>query len=785
MINNTIISRLLKANRSSDIEEIIAEINNDIEWVPFGGTKNNHGIISMGSEPYDGVTERITNAIDAMIELHVELDPSLKKSIDPRGAVEKIYNLKGGNLRYAEKEQIGLLASNIKLKFLDGDEAKRPTIEIWDKGIGQHPSDFPSTLLSLNELYKVSKFYLIGAFGQGGQTSFANCKDGYGIIISRKHPNLLHQEQKDEIGWSIVRYWDPTTEDQMWKVGYYQYCIDKNTKKVPAVNPDNIEFAFSHGTIIRLISYGLSKGTSDVLQPANTAWSYISQSLFDPILPIRIYEGRERFQDKEKKKERNRPLPGLAPRLWRGGREEKVTIPIKNEYLIDLGKNGKIKINYWCLNPVAVPGERIYWRDIKKGYVSGNHAVFITLNGQRHGIESTTFLHDSVKLPYSSDYIIVQVDCDGLSNIAKKELVSTTRERLRNTEMKDLLFEEVATHLKNDRNILAFEKQQMDRIINATAFKETTKIRRLVGQYILQNKELSDFLFNTGENKIKNETEKKEQPQPSPTEPEEEKKDDDEITVEELEIPTLLLDPSFLKIANKKDPIPIEKGGSVLIRLETDVIDSYLDDENFSRLKFNTIKNLIKEKSHSKLRNGKISYYLYGPTSVRVNTKDRVKFELELQNGTSLVAEREILCIEPRPRKKIKETTKLPEPKILPLSRKDELWNANGYDEKSVGEIWLKDKNSAILVSIENANLLNALKKIDESMIESTKARYVAAIAYYLLLKEVDMKKKAQTKSSFIDVEKENIDNVDPKASPELQRLAKTVSVLVLPIENV
>ena len=101
-----------------------------------------------------------------------------------------------------------------------------------------------------------------------------------------------------------------------------------------------------------------------------------------------------------------------------------------------------------------------------------------------------------------------------------------------------------------------------------------------------------------------------------------------------LEIPT------FLKIANKKDPIPIEKGGSVLIRLETDVNDAYLDNEFSSRLKFSTNKNQIKEKSHSKLRNGKISYYLFCPMSVRITSKDKITFSLELPDGHTLTVER-------------------------------------------------------------------------------------------------------------------------------------------------
>ncbi len=778
MNEEKILSMLLQANTPSDIDGIISIIKDEIEWVPLGGKPSNSGPIQMGSEPYNGITERLTNAIDAMIELNVELHPEYKQIKNPRTAAEKIYGIKDGNLRYAE-DKIGLLSSNIQLKFFDSDELKRPTIEIIDKGIGQNPDDFPLTLLSLNEDNKVSKFYLIGAFGQGGQTSFRYCKNGYGIIISRKHPNLLRDGQKDKIGWSIVRYWDPSTEDQLWKTGSYQYCINKHTKKVLSIDPINMPRAFEHGTIIRLISYGLSKGTSDVLQPANTAWSYISQSLFDPILPIRIFEEREKYQ------KRNRTLPGLAPRLWHGGKEEKVTISMRNEYEVNLGKDGKIKINYWCLNPVAEPGEKINWRDRKKAYVSGNHAIFITLNGQRHGIETTTFLRDNVGLGYSYDHIIVQVDCDNLSNMAKKDLTSSTREGLTEGEMKERLFEEVANHLKDDRNIRAFEKEQMEQIISASTIQETTKIRKLVGRYIFQNKELSDFLFRSSEETTKGEKDKKEKPETTLDENEHEREfPEDDITPEELEIPELKEIPAFLIIANKKDPIPIEKGGTTLIRLETNVVDSYLDNDNFSRLTFSTNKNFLKEKSHSKLRNGKLSFYLFCPTTTRIGTKDRVKFELEVTNNTPLTVERNVICVEPQKRKKIKHDVKLPEPNIIPINHLDPRWKKRNYDENSVGEIFLSDKESAILVSTENAHLEGVLKKIDETMIDVSKDRYVAAIAYYLLLQEVDKRRK-NTGNTTENTEEKNSIDVDPKSTPELQRIAKTVSVLILPVENI
>lgn len=716
----------------------------------------------MGSEPYDAITERITNSMDAMIELNVELNPSLKTAKDPRTAIEQIYKIREGNLRYIPPKEVGVLASNINLLFLDGDDVKKPTIEIMDKGIGQHPDDFSQTLLGLNRDYKVSKFYLIGAFGQGGQTSFANCE--YGLIISRKDPKLLQKGQMDEVGWSIVRYRDPTTETQFYKIGYYEYCIEAKTNKIPIIDPKLLDFAFERGTIIRLISYSLPKGSSDAIQAEGTAWHYLSQSLFDSLLPIRVFEGRKRYEN------RNRPMTGLASRLWKGGKEKKVKIEINNQYNVNLGQYGEIIINYWCLKPIADPKEKINWRDIKKGYVSSNSAIFVTLNGQRHGVETSNFLRDKANLTFSYDYIIIQVDCDNLENTAKKTLVTSTRERLKEGPMKDILFEEVANILKNDVNIARFEKERKDAILTATTFKETSNIRKLVGKYIAQNdelKELQVMFKRERQEKIISETVKKE-----------EKEDIEKIDITELIIPELKNIPTYLKILNRKNPIPIEKGGSAVIRLETDVDDQYLDGEKFERLRCIHQKNMTKFKSHSKLRNGKISYQIFCPSSKRIGSKEILCFELKIDDKPSLFAEREIICVEPQNRKKEQKETNIPEPKIIAISKKDSQWNERGYDDKCVGEIFLDGReNSAIIVSIDNIHLQNTIKKMKESLVGITQERYVAAIAYYLLLKRVNEIKKGTNPNESQET------GEDPKSSSELQRLANTISLLIRPID--
>ena len=448
------------------------------------------------------------------------------------------------------------------------------------------------------------------------------------------------------------------------------------------------------------------------------------------------------------------------------GKGEKVRI-FDNSYDIDMGEHGKIKINYWTLEPIEESGEKTKWRDIRKGFVSRNSAVFITLNGQRHGVEKKSFLNDDANLKYSDDYIIVQVDCDNLTNYAKKKLLSSTRERLKEGEMKEILMEELATHLRNDRNLLAFEKKRKNEILSAKTHRDTSKIRKMVGKFISRNPELNKLLLKQGKEDISGTK------QPKTKVEKEEEEIEDQIKDEELESPDLMPEPTFLKIANAKDPIPIEKGGSALVRLETDAEDSYLEEGNEERFRCIHQSNQTTPKSLSQLRGGKISYYVHCPRSIWVGTKETLRFELDRANKPALVVEREITCRKPFKRKKRKRETKLQEPSIKFISKKDSLWNQLSYDNNSVGQIYLAGKDSAIIVSMENIHLQKALRtrRLKESLIETVKDRYGAAIAYYLLLQEVDKKKKV----------KEAID--ESNDSPELQRLAKTISLLALPTE--
>jgi hypothetical protein len=460
-------------------------------------------------------------------------------------------------------------------------------------------------------------------------------------------------------------------------------------------------------------------------------------------------------------------LTGLANRLRGGGKGEKVNVSQSDTYELNLGYRGSVIINYWALTPTD---ETENWRDIKKGFVTSSHAVFVTLNGQRHGIETTALLRDRVGLAYSGDYLIVQIDCDDLTNQAKKDLLSTTRDRLKEGEFKEFLLEAVVDHLRQDRNILAFEKERKTRIISAKSERDTNNIRRLVGQYIARNPELSDLVQSESKTKVD-----------STTQPKDRSVEKDEITEDELVVPELHETPTCLRVVNKRTPIPVEKGGNGLVRLETDAMDGYWEDEWNSRFRALHKSQIMSKRSCSRLRNGKISYHVHCPSAVSVGTKESIRFELDLKEGGTLVAECTLECVPPFERKKEEGKKKLPEPKITCVKKEDsQLWGQFGWDDDSVGRVMIAPQGgeSGIYVSLDNRHIRKAVtsRRFEAEVTKAVEDRYAAGIAYYLLLREADHRKKKENGASE---DTEMLDN-----SPELTRLARTLSVMSIPIES-
>ena len=131
---------------------------------------------------------------------------------------------------------------------LKGKRNSTPTIEVNDKGIGIHPSEFADSILDLNESDKGQKTYLVGMYGQGGSSTFDKCE--YTVIVSRRHPAHLSDGQSDEVGWTVVR------KSLHVRATVYTYFVDHDTGSVPVFcGSISDQIGVDYGTTITHLEY--------------------------------------------------------------------------------------------------------------------------------------------------------------------------------------------------------------------------------------------------------------------------------------------------------------------------------------------------------------------------------------------------------------------------------------------------------------------------------------------------------------------------------------------------
>jgi hypothetical protein len=150
----------------------------------------------------------------------------------------------------------------------------------------------PTTILSLQQGNKITKKYLVGAYGQGGSSTLSFCD--YALIVSRC------VEEPETVSFTVVRILS-MSED--YKVDAYAYlAISDEGKRTPSIQTGPIELypdlldrgelsklvggAFKNGTIVRHISYRLT-GLDGRLGPgAGNLYHFLQSSLFDPLIPL-------------------------------------------------------------------------------------------------------------------------------------------------------------------------------------------------------------------------------------------------------------------------------------------------------------------------------------------------------------------------------------------------------------------------------------------------------------------------------------------------------------------
>jgi hypothetical protein len=376
------------------------EREHDFRWRAVGDRENNYGSINMGSDPGVAFVERVTNAIDAVVEREaMRRLPKMKgKALpaSPREASEMWLKVPGGRVAGLDIKARQTLANEVVIKLLTSGQKKYPTVEVRDSGIGLTPSIMPRTILSIGEGNKIDKPYLSGAYGQGGSTVLAFSPQGT-LFVSRRQPDLLAGEE-DLVGVTFARF-NPLDAAKN-KNGRFEYLVQPNNE-VPALEPALLPNAIrAPGTSVIHFQLQIPQYASRMTQPTGSMWWLMQNSLFDPVMPFWLEEHRQPWIEEGAKADR-RTIAGNYTRLMDVKQEHIEHHDSVDVRVVHLGSQTGVKVNYWVArhddaNPTAQPID---------AYVDPYRPICFTFNGQTHGFEERRFISDRLNLPYLTKFL--------------------------------------------------------------------------------------------------------------------------------------------------------------------------------------------------------------------------------------------------------------------------------------------------------------------------------------------------------------------------------------------
>lgn len=658
--------KLFNANSVKDVDELIKllESKYDVEWIPIGNNESNHSTFQMLERGENGIIERLTNAIDAVIEKEYFLNPD-ENLRSPRMSSEKYFGIKEGNLStYNIKDIDNSLKSLVMLNVLESNKKGRPTIEIRDYGIGLSSEEFGNTILSLQGGNKLKKFYLAGTFGQGGST--ANIFSKHTIIISKPIPE---KNNSNKISFTITKEFD----DLDYKTPIHKYLVLKSTKCPISVVDNGNEF--EPGTLVRHIEMNINQyGRSSAKAPGdNSIYHLVNKKLFNPILPIRITENRIAVDETNIKNNNNSIVAlGCNSRL-NNNEHVKYNNTIFSEYIF----GGNIIVNYW-----VITDKKSY-----KNYNEKSTPVLYTINGQVEGVDNANFF-EKISKPYLLNHLIVNVDCDGIDDRIKARLFTADRAKFQGNDFTDSLRKKVVDLLSEDQQLIDLNRFFKEQMLSENSENMSEELNKKI-----ENK-LKVFLNTGGIGKVSKEIPNIKPHKPiNPADP-----------IELLDFPT------YLDISNTDNfELPINK----------DLVINYLSDAD--HIKYNMIDNLgfVCEKDDSLILDA-YKFYKNGhgiivfKLSPDVQVGDDIFFKLYIKgydDDQNLSSSIMIKVVEKEKNKEnVDEQSKQP-PKIstIPVFKDSNEFEEFFSDDEEVPCV-LKDSEESIEIYINMEN--KSLKKI-------------------------------------------------------------------------
>jgi hypothetical protein len=702
------------------IESFEAAHSSRVKWVPFGGRPNNRGAIDLAADPGRSIVERLTNSVDAVLELEWERHHGKPDCRSPREAATAWLGVPPGGLSGLSIAQRRELANRVCCSLLDGEGPESRIVEIRDFGTGVAPGQMESTILSLNESNKVEKHYVAGLYGQGGSSTFAASQ--FTAIASR-------YADQSVLGFTVVKYEDLPPEK--YRTGRYVYLtLDNSVLQVGIPKA-----GFPSGTLVRHFGYDLSGYPNPIGE--KSVYGLLNRVLFDPILPV--------FLDNQALKTRQRRVIKGARNALSGavdeGDEETSGPPLSHRMPlsnVSLGDWGIIGIEYWVLDPSKGGSNPT------RAFVEPRRPIVLTLNGQNHGELTRTLISREAELPYLAQRTVCHVNCDGLSAQGKRALFVSTREAPRAGSLHDIVTQEVIRALRSDDELVRLNAEARERNYQAGDEAAAQQLRKDVANLLrLQGFKLEESVAGAavkgkGEEMEKIHTPRAPHPPPLP--------------LEIHEPPTYV---RLLWEATKA--ITFYPGQRRYIRVETDANSTYHDPTDPSRSRFNVILDAdggVSGRGTTALQGGRMRLVTEAKPDARVGTKGKLRIELSRPGLPALADERETEIILEPPSEPSSHKMSLPPFDVRGIDRSDPRW-ADPLDwpddvEKVASEAQIDNGKLVVFYSTEFPRFASsraAFEKRDPELAKSFTHRYEAWLAVHSLI----LHQGAQPKPALVE----------------------------------
>jgi len=486
---------LLYAENEGEVEQILTKArlwDNLTLWRSYGDMDMNRSIVSnQQSSPVAAIIEKLVNSVDAVLTAEC-----LRKGVDPRGpsaprtmqeAAAILFSIPEGKIQNLSAGERTRLSQRIL--FVATGSKTNPNYVIIDDGEGQRPDDFPNTFLSLLRQNKTGIPFVQGKFNMGGTgvLQFAG-EHSFQLIVSRRQPDIAAGSDSGRSpnpwGFTIIRRLDPghgrphSTYVYLAPDGRIPQFSADAMQVMPGRYPDPYAEELQAGTVVKLWNYKLpGKLKTNLMLDMRRA---LEKNLPEPVVPIRLFERRQGYQ----------------------AHSYETTISGLSSVISD--SPGDIEEGLDTGTPLSVEGVGdVHMRitAVKEESISGQNpkypkgGIFFTVNGQLHSELDKGFIERRTKLDYIAGTTIVIVDCTTLSERIREDLFLGSRDRMRECDERDTLYDAVADYIRDHPGLRALNaRRRYERMAAAISEEETTKI---IQEIVRSDPTLAD-LFGKG-----------------------------------------------------------------------------------------------------------------------------------------------------------------------------------------------------------------------------------------------------------------------------------------------